>query len=288
MFKDNKIGVYDTTLQKIAYISSNYYYHNQFDSSAYYYEKLIKSNPEKYTLYYNQAVDYASLGNVDKAMKSLKQYYSKGGDNCHCSFMKLNPRFISLAENKSYKKLINKCYRVGKHNAKKMKISRYELSDTIQFYLGRDQEILNSPRYIDGNNKQEKDSLLKMNLFNLLNNIDTTFLPVKSEIGIGGTGALHVLFLHVDYLPSVQYSIANKMLSMGQEKGYSMKNAAYLLDRSLRNMHKPQLYGTIISPSTNGKRELYPVDNIEKVKQRRKELGFQPLEESLKNYSITK
>jgi hypothetical protein len=164
----------------------------------------------------------------------------------------------------------------------------YELTDQIEYYLGKDQEILSNPRFIDNKNKLEKDSLLKQNIIELMEKVDTSKFPLKSEIGTEGIGALHILFLHMDYWPLIQFSIGNKMLSLGSENGYSEKDAAYIIDRSLRNMKKPQLYGTILITNKDGKRELYPVDDLEKVKERREKLGFQSLNDYFQNLSITK
>jgi len=61
-----------------------------------------------------------------------------------------------------------------------------------------------------------------------------------------------------------------------------------LEDRILMREGKKQIYGTQLhsGPKTNGKLELYPIDDEEHVDERRAIVGLQPLAEYLKQFGM--
>ncbi len=279
---------YDTVQQMIAQKASSFYYQHLYDSSAYFYAQLNQQRPEKYEIAFNYALALAASGNQEKSLLLLESYVQYAGDKCHCSFFEENEHFQRYANHKKFIDLGKQCRNNLKKFATKEKTTNYLLSDKIQYYLGKDQEILNNPLFLNGLNTELKNEQLHSNLMRALRLIDTTRLPTLTEVGTAGTGALSILFLHADYLPNFQLSMGKKMMALGGEQGYSKKNAAYLIDRAYKNLSLPQLYGTILEKNPSGKYELYRTDNLEEMKKRRLELGFQAIEDYLHNLQITK
>jgi hypothetical protein len=75
------------------------------------------------------------------------------------------------------------------------------------------------------------------------------------------------------YFPEIEKAVNNGDLPKEQY--------ALMKDRILMEEGKPQLYGTQIR---NGK--LYKLESPERVNERRKEMGMEPIEEYLKHYNI--
>lgn len=79
------------------------------------------------------------------------------------------------------------------------------------------------------------------------------------------------------------------MLEKSAENGDLQKtDIAMMKDRILMDDGKPQIYGTQISMNQEtGEWELYNLENPEYVNQRRKEIGFSPIEEYLTHFKLT-
>ena len=88
---------------------------------------------------------------------------------------------------------------------------------------------------------------------------------------------------HGDHDVSFQNKVL-KSMKRGLKTGEVMpQHYAFLYDRVMKNLNKPQLYGTQISWDT-GAPVPYNLKSPKEVNQRRKKLGLEPIEEYLKNF----
>lgn len=251
----------------------DFYYKENFDSSIVYYHKVNNLLPDYWQSFYNSAVCFAMKSQKDSCFCYLKKYITFSKEKVSLGYLK----------NENFKLIGDDSLEILKNLAVSSlildKSKNISLITQLEYIDAREQEIL-------GNNKiskTNKDSLLLINFINFCSIVDTNDFPSKNEIGIA-TGAIYRLVLHLDYEPNIQLSLGRKMLKQ-TKKGYNEKGSAYIVDRSLRNLGKPQLYGTIIENNSNS---LYKVDDMKKVIKRRKKLKFQSIEDYLQNKSITK
>ncbi len=280
IFKNNIVGQYDMTLQPIALKALSFYYSKQLDSSAFYYLKLLKSYPSYYQGYYNLSRVYSSKSDKSQVLTSISNYIRLSGSDCKCSF--LNSVFENFKMDSTIEMLRDSCCSKFLEYCNKEKITNPNQYLQLESLDGIEQEILGNT-YL---NKNEKNDLLKLNFKKFLAVIDTNNLPRKDSIG-KAIAYVELLILHLDYLPNLQYSLGKKLFK-NENRGYFKKMAAYIIDRALRNLGKPQIYGTLIEKDTEGKFKLYKVDKLKKVIKRRRKIGFQTIEEFQKNKEITK
>ena len=103
--------------------------------------------------------------------------------------------------------------------------------------------------------------------------------PKKSVHGVKATHDAWMLVQHADRDPKFQ-SQAIKLLETAVKQGEaSGVQLAYLSDRVATSQQKPQLYGTQFNVMGECGLELMPVDDLEKVEERRKSLGMPSLSE---------
>jgi hypothetical protein len=280
IFIEGKPFVYDVPNQQLAEKAIGFYYQGINDSAIFYYKKLIEQKPNYYQAYFNIAKIYARQKDYLNVEKSLIKYVQYAKENCSCSFLNETEEFKTFSDSTSLALIKKDCCANHEKYVSDNKLAKPDLLLALQFIEGKEQEIL-------GNNIANREELLKANFSEFNRIVDTTFLPGHSDIG-KGTALVELIVLHTDYYPEIQNSLGKKILISAETKGYNPKMAAYIIDRSLRNMNKPQLYGTILIQNEKGESISYQYDNYDALVKRRKELGFQSLEDFLKNKSITK
>ncbi|MBP5982703.1 MAG: hypothetical protein KA734_03195 [Fluviicola sp.] len=251
----------------------DFYYLEKYDSSIVYNYKVNSVLPEYWQSYYNSAVCFAKKNQKDSCFKYLTKYVTLAKEKVNLGYLK-NENLNVLSHDS-----LSKLQSLAKSNLVLDITKNYDLISNLELLDGKEQEILGNGFGRD----RKKDSLLLNNFIKFCSIIDTNNFPSTSEIGIA-TGAIHRLILHLDYAPNMQFSLGKKLLKQ-HKKGYNKKGSAYIIDRSLKNLGKPQLYGTILENNTNS---LYVVDDMKKVIKRRKKLKFQRIEDYLQNKSITK
>jgi len=96
--------------------------------------------------------------------------------------------------------------------------------------------------------------------------------PGKRLVGIEGANAAWLIAQHN---ASLQREALRLMREMPGD--VSPMDLAYLEDRVLSGDGKPQRYGTQLRPARNGVAELFPIDDLEHVDERRAEAGLWPL-----------
>lgn len=94
--------------------------------------------------------------------------------------------------------------------------------------------------------------------------------PTVAKVGISASNTAWLLVQHMDEHLDFQ----KECLSLMQTEGASNSEIAYLTDRIRVNSGQPQLYGTQYYPNEQGKMVLRPIENEEKLLERRKELGL--------------
>jgi hypothetical protein len=104
--------------------------------------------------------------------------------------------------------------------------------------------------------------------------------PAKSLVGPAASHWAWYIAQHSDHNVEFQKKCLEEMkkLSSGQTNKYDL---AHLEDRVRLNLGQKQLYGTQYKRNSEGGRELMPVEDKERLSDRRKEMG---LDESLESH----
>lgn len=102
--------------------------------------------------------------------------------------------------------------------------------------------------------------------------------PTVSKVGPEAMRASWLLVQHADHDTEFQKKCLELMKQ--QEEGEVDKaNIAYLEDRVRINEGRPQLYGTQFHDDENGNYGPRPIEDFERVDERRREMGMDTLEE---------
>jgi hypothetical protein len=108
--------------------------------------------------------------------------------------------------------------------------------------------------------------------------------PARSIVGEKAASAAFLVVQHADpatqrkYLPLLRAAVDS-----GEARA---QNLALLEDRVLMNEGKRQRYGSQLRPNGKGGYELYPIEDEEKVDERREAVGLQPLADYAKLFGI--
>ncbi|QJW99006.1 DUF6624 domain-containing protein [Frigoriglobus tundricola] len=105
--------------------------------------------------------------------------------------------------------------------------------------------------------------------------------PGKSLVGEDGAHAAWLLVQHADPDLPFQKKCLDLMKAVVKAGEVEKKDLAYLTDRVLSNEGKKQLYGTQLVQA-DGRMVPKPIEDEDKVDERRKEVGLQSLAEYLK------
>jgi tetratricopeptide (TPR) repeat protein len=276
IFVENKPFVYDTTAQYLGQKALDSYYKKEYVEAVKLYDTLLKLKPSYYQGYFNQARCFALIGDNERTVIAVNKYVVHAQEKCNCALVKYTKDFESLNKHKRLDSSIVKCC---SHSMEK--VTNENLASKLIVLSAVEQEIL-------GNDNSERIGKLRENFKNFCSLVDTTDFPSIKAIGEKGINSVSLIVLHADYYPTIQHSLGLKLMSQFDKKGYNAKQIAYIIDRSLSNLGRPQLYGTILSKDENGNCFLYKYDNLEELVKRRNELGLQSYEEFLKNKSILK
>lgn len=108
--------------------------------------------------------------------------------------------------------------------------------------------------------------------------VDKHGWPTFTLVGKDGGNAAWLLVQHADLEPKFQRKCLDLMKPLVAKDEVRKTDFAYLTDRVLLAEGKKQLYGTQFHP-VNGKWEPRPLEEPEKVDERRKEMGMTTLEQ---------
>src|SRR4249919_869292 len=100
-----------------------------------------------------------------------------------------------------------------------------------------------------------------------------------SQIGKDGQNNLWLIAQHADQDVMFQQTALLAMEKLKGTKELNMENYAFLYDRVQSNLNYKQLYGTQVVWTSNGEASGFrPIKEEDKVDERRKEIGLQPLQ----------
>lgn len=110
--------------------------------------------------------------------------------------------------------------------------------------------------------------------------IDKYGFPGYDQVGKETSNHFFILVQHCDDDPSFQKRVLSLMKPEVERNNADTKGYAYLTDRVLINSDKPQLYGTQVTYK-NGRAVAGPVADVERLDQRRAEVGLEPIDSYL-------
>ncbi len=272
---------YDIEKQELGQIGVNYFYENKIDSAIYYYERLSKISNEK-TINFNLSVFYGYKRDTNMTLKQIFLYVDKcKNNNFKLGAFTKSPVFNFLNRNSKFNLLIEKCRKLDTC------CNRYQdIIERIDYCDLKEQEILGNPKYYNGEKLNEKNFELKNNSKSISDILNNLLLYNNNNLG-NSLPILQIIILHMDYSPNEQLKLGRLIINSQDSLGFNKKQAAYIVDRALKNLSLPQEYGTIII-NNNKTDSLYKLDNLEQVIERRKKMNLQSLENYLINRQITK
>lgn len=133
---------------------------------------------------------------------------------------------------------------------------------------------------------KKQEEVDKKNLRRLNEIIKQYGWPGRSLVGERASQAAFLILQHADLSHQQRYLL---MLKEAASKGEAMpSDVAMLEDRVLVGEGKEQIYGTQVhfGPETEGRWELYPILDEQKVDERRAAVGLPPLAEYLKVFGV--
>lgn len=125
------------------------------------------------------------------------------------------------------------------------------------------------------------DSIDKQNTARMKEIVAEIGWPTISKVGKESSHSAWLLLQHADH--SVEFQTHCLELMKQETLGeVEPRDIAMLEDRIRIHQNQPQLYGTQFR-SVNGEHMPLPIEDIEHVDQRRKQMGFPPLQENIAN-----
>lgn len=105
--------------------------------------------------------------------------------------------------------------------------------------------------------------------------------PGTDLVGAAGADAAWLLAQHADQAPERQEFFLEKLLIAVENGQAPPKHYAYLVDRVRLKKGEPQLYGTQFDV-VDGDLQLKPVEDPQRLDERREEMGLEPIDQYLK------
>ncbi|MCZ8217168.1 MAG: hypothetical protein O9262_13065 [Cyclobacteriaceae bacterium] len=140
------------------------------------------------------------------------------------------------------------------------------------------EKLIQNGELSNGYNEEMK-KLHNRNAKKLSDIIDTIGYPTIEKVGKEANEASRLLIQHSIGQPEFMRKCAELLESVVRENKAYLKSLAYLTDRIAVFEEKPQLYGTQFDWDENGNLSPNPFDDLNKVNERRKSIGFNTIEE---------
>ena len=130
----------------------------------------------------------------------------------------------------------------------------------------------------------EQDSLNEKTVIKIL---DSFGWLSQQQIGYMANQSIWLVIQHAPIETQEKYlSLLKESVEEGGSEGWYL---AFLEDRILMRTNKKQKYGSqLIQNKETGEYKLYQVEDPENLNKRRAEIGLEPIEDYLKNYSNVK
>lgn len=240
---------------------------------------------------FNAACSWARAGSMDSAFAQLSVMI-KRGEYINSNQIKNEPDLNVLHKDKRWEVLQEGLKRnidskEAKFNKPLMRLLdsvllddqtlRRQVKATEELYGAQSKELEQLWETIE-----RKDSI---NCVKVSRIIDTYGWLGKDIIGVKGNATLFLVIQHADLKTQEKYlPLMKEAVKKGNAEGH---NLALLEDRILMSHDKKQVYGSqVVKNSKTRKWELYPVEDIDHVNERRANVNLEPLEEYLVNFGI--
>ncbi len=173
---------------------------------------------------------------------------------------------------------------MGKLNTTISRMNYNEIAEKIIELKNADLEfrekLIESGKLGEGYNK-EMAKIHNKNAKTLNEIINKIGYPTLDKVGKDANEAAWLIIQHSIGQPKFMKKSAEMLKKAVQENKADPISLAYLADRISVFEDKPQLYGTQFDWDINGEMNPNQVDDIEKVNQRRKNLGFNSIKEQI-------
>lgn len=141
-------------------------------------------------------------------------------------------------------------------------------------------KLIQNGQLFDGYNK-EMETLHNKNADILNNIIEKIGYPTVEKVGKAANEAAWLVIQHSIGQPEFMKKCAVLLEKAVEENQANPKQLAYLTDRIAVFEGRAQLYGTQFDWDENGEMSPKPLDDLEKVNQRRKSIGLNSLEKQI-------
>lgn len=240
-----------------------HFWAGRYDSSLVLLDSLEKIKPNEKAIPVNKMLNHAKLGNTKVFKKLVTKWIVSQDTIAVCTCLEESPFFEDYKKVKWYKKLIKRCWR----QKKSVSYSNIKLSDRLMYLRMIDQNTLFCKDAQRERCSEIADSLLKINLYEVISLIDTLNFPDYSEIGSNARDAIGLIVLHSDFDPELQIRFANRMLA--KPESYPTSRGALIVDRALSYNGIAQRYGSFPYKLHR--------DELEQVNRNRTKIGLDPL-----------
>ena len=269
--------VYQTLIAKasLLHLQKNY------KSAINFYKKAFQIQPPDALTAYKVAGMYSMDSNTDEAFHYLQIGLNSGWTEA--DWLSFDPYFDYLRkiEPDKWKAIEKEAFTKEQQYAKTLQLP--SLRKEINLMTLRDQQ-LRYKRVQTGNDSLLAiiDEQINQSDLNNLNRAKTIIQQYRwlkiSQIGKDGQNNLWLIAQHADQDVMFQQTALLAMENLKGTKELNMENYAFLYDRVQCNLNCKQLYGTQVKWTSNGEASGFrPIKNEDKVDERRKEIGLQPL-----------
>lgn len=108
--------------------------------------------------------------------------------------------------------------------------------------------------------------------------------PGKSLVGEQGAHDAWLIAQHADHDPAFQREALNLLTAALKRGEAGPREFAYLTDRVRVNEGREQVFGTQMRPDQNGMPVPQPIEDPERVDERRAEVGLEPFDQYLRGF----
>ena len=247
------------------------------------YKEILKQGAKNKRILYRLASSYSLLRKDDTAF-----YYLKSATELDSTFYYISePYYYNLLGTQNWENLLDDLIARNKEiNLKN--VSPPILKELISLKI-KDQALYYEIDNFQNNGyyERKKDSLNRENSKELEKFIQKNGWPKLSEVGEICSRSAFLVLQHSDL--DMQLKYANLLAELDSKDEIDKSNYALFLDRIRFRQSQKQLFGSQINYDAEKDKYFIDLNTIEdpnKINQRRKEYGLEPIEDYLKRYNI--
>lgn len=156
--------------------------------------------------------------------------------------------------------------------------------------VAEDQESLQRAVQSQGEEKRkaafaQKDEVLKKNTDRVEEIFDLFGFPGFDRVGRGGSHDFWLIVQHSDSKPEFQRRVLSEMQRQVDRTNADESDFAFLWDRVKKNSGEPQRFGSQVTYTEEGQAVPFPLEDSKNVNERRKQIGWEPIEKYLNDMS---